>query len=74
VWAQVESTRPDQTHSAMIASIMSVLGLPTIVGFFFEAKTSGADMAPEPGKRVPSVGNVASWLVRMKWHPSLSRR
>lgn len=58
----------------MIASIMLLFGFPIIVGVRLEAKTSGYDMAPEPGKSVPFVGNVASWLVRRKWQPSLSRK
>ena len=36
------------TYSAIIASIIVVLGFPTMVGVFFEAKTKGAEIAPEP--------------------------
>lgn len=60
----------------MMASIMGLFGFPITVGSLFplKANTRGYDIAPEPGKVVPCVGNVLSWLVRRKCTLGSSRR
>jgi hypothetical protein len=80
----------EMAYSAMMASIIVVLGLPITVGAFFpsRAKTRGADIDPDPdfqrcskyyeddspGQVVPPVGNTLSWFVRRKWISGLSLR
>jgi hypothetical protein len=41
-------TQTSHTYSAIIASIMVLLGLPMTVGVLFVANTRGADIDPDP--------------------------
>ena len=68
------SMGPRASSSCSAMRMMTGLGLPTLNAFSPEADSSSATMAPHPGRRPCSVGQLGSRFVATSFAPAVRKR